>query len=178
MTTKSTIRKASQRKFTLLGKSCERCGSTEKLQRHHRDYSSTDCVILCPKCHAKADQEDGFRQARQAKDCKVCGKSFIPSHSKNHVTCSAICLSELGRRNANKRWASHKKIKVCPVCLLEFLPNRPRTVTCSRFCGNKLAWLHREVSHRQRTELPTAPISCDVSVTPSCPKSPSGSAEG
>jgi hypothetical protein len=37
---------------TKLGKSCEICGSTEKLQRHHKDYSKPlEIITLCSVCH-------------------------------------------------------------------------------------------------------------------------------
>lgn len=40
------------RKISVAGKSCEKCGSEEKLHRHHPDYSKPlEVVILCHKCH-------------------------------------------------------------------------------------------------------------------------------
>lgn len=47
---------------------------------------------------------DGHRRTKKTKLCKVCGTEFTPSHSKKHSTCSKKCLSEIGRRNAMKRW--------------------------------------------------------------------------
>lgn len=101
---KATIRKRTQRLVSLDGKSCEQCGSTENLQRHHRTYTETDFQILCQSCHVQADLRDGSRKRRKTKQCAICGNVFTPSHSKKHKTCSADCLSELGRRNAYKRW--------------------------------------------------------------------------
>ena len=37
-----------------LEKSCKKCGSTEKLERHHPDYSRpTEILTLCKKCHVE-----------------------------------------------------------------------------------------------------------------------------
>jgi hypothetical protein len=41
-------------------KSCERCGATGTIYRHHDDYSKPNDVIhLCPRCHAKRHKELG-----------------------------------------------------------------------------------------------------------------------
>jgi hypothetical protein len=106
--TKATIRKQSQRIERLSGKSCAQCGSTENLQRHHRTYTETDYVILCQECHKNEHVKDGSwgHGLKAMKDCVVCFKPFTPRHSKKHSTCSQECLSELGRRNARKRWAA------------------------------------------------------------------------
>jgi len=38
---------------------CADCGSTERLQKHHEDYSKPlDVIILCPKCHAGRHRDD------------------------------------------------------------------------------------------------------------------------
>lgn len=103
---KATVRKQTQRLVSLAGKSCGQCGSTENLQRHHRTYTVSDYEILCQSCHALADLRDGSRRQKQTKNCVICGSPFMPSHSKKHTTCSEPCLSELGRRNAAKRWHS------------------------------------------------------------------------
>lgn len=103
---KATIRKQTQRLVTLSGKSCERCGITENLQRHHQTYTASDYVILCQGCHASEHSKDGSwgRGLKKTKFCVICGSEFTPNHSKRHKTCSSNCLSELGRRNARKRW--------------------------------------------------------------------------
>ncbi len=107
MLTKAAIRKRTQRANPLAGKCCESCGSKDNLQRHHRTYSENDFEILCQPCHVMADLRDGSRRQKQTKNCAICGNAFTPSHSKKHATCSKPCLSELGRRNANKRWHSN-----------------------------------------------------------------------
>lgn len=102
-----SVRKAAQRVVSLVGKTCQKCGGTHRLQRHHPDYSKPEEVeILCQPCHVKADMEAGYRHAKQPKLCKVCGKEFMPTHSKKHNTCSPTCLSEIGRINAMKRWGN------------------------------------------------------------------------
>ena len=98
-------RKAAQRAVSLQGKICEACGSVNRLQRHHHDYSKrTEVTILCQSCHSQADLADGTRKAKEMKSCKLCGTAFMPTHSKNHTLCSPECRSEIGRINAYKRW--------------------------------------------------------------------------
>lgn len=99
-------RKAAQRAYPET-KPCERCGSTSNVQRHHADLAKPlEIEFLCQECHVKADMQAGKWGCgpRKPKACKVCGREFMPTHSKNHNTCSRACLSEIGRRNAMKRW--------------------------------------------------------------------------
>jgi NMD protein affecting ribosome stability and mRNA decay len=102
---KWAARKRAQRaKPNLSGEKCQQCGATERLERHHPDYSKPDLfVVLCDSCHIRADQSAGFQKKKKTRRCSVCGKEFIPNHSKKHTTCSRECLSEIGRRNAAKR---------------------------------------------------------------------------
>ena len=107
MATKWMARKRAQRNLkSLEGVMCEVCGVAAK-ERHHPDYEKPDVYqVLCRLCHVIADKRDGHRRVRQEKRCKICGKMFMPCHSKKHNTCSRGCLSEMGRRNAMKRWAN------------------------------------------------------------------------
>jgi hypothetical protein len=108
---KATIRKRAQRAMPILA-ACQICKSTENLQRHHPDYSEPNHIeVLCQSCHLAADQRDGTRKAKQAKPCKVCGREFMPCHSRKHATCSKECLREIGRLNAMKRWENRGKAK-------------------------------------------------------------------
>jgi len=98
------VRKASQRMLPTLD-ACERCGVTENLQRHHHNYADHAAFeILCRPCHEKWHAAE--RLASRMKPCVICGTRFLPNHSKKHTTCSRPCLSELGRRNAMKRWGT------------------------------------------------------------------------
>ena len=98
-------RKAAQRAVSLSGKVCEVCGVSERLQRHHHDYSKpTEVTILCQNCHVQADIADGTRKTKQMKSCKLCGAAFMPTHSTKHNLCGPACRSEMGRINAFKRW--------------------------------------------------------------------------
>ena len=103
-TTKNSVRKLAQLIAPNL-EECEKCGATENLSRHHPDYSQPyRFEILCRPCHIKADIRDGHRKSKATRPCAVCKTEFLPSHSKKHKTCSAACLSEIGRLNAEKRW--------------------------------------------------------------------------
>lgn len=102
----NTARRRAQRAFPD-PKPCEKCGVTESVQRHHPDITKPlEIIWLCQACHVAADAAEGRwgKGPRPPKSCKVCGKLFAPSHSKKHNTCSRACLSEIGRRNAMKRW--------------------------------------------------------------------------
>ena len=117
MVTKWAARKRAQRAMpTLAGQECN-CGATTNLQRHHPDYSDLDRFeVLCPRCHVLADQRDGHRKTKQTIPCKICGTMFLPSHSKKHTTCSRACLSEIGRRNAMKRWHPNRVVDGSAEC--------------------------------------------------------------
>ncbi len=40
---------------------CEKCGSTKRVQWHHKDYTNPkEAIALCLNCHVKADKETGF----------------------------------------------------------------------------------------------------------------------
>src|SRR5689334_17449391 len=108
---RATIRKRSQRSCTLSGKHCEKCGSMVNLQRHHPNYDSEAFIILCQGCHTLTHLEVGTwgSGSKKMKNCVVCGSEFLPRHSKKHSTCSRTCLSELGKRNAMKRWGKRNQ---------------------------------------------------------------------
>jgi len=102
----ATIRKRSQRLIDTEGKSCEECGKKGKLHRHHIKMEENSVILLCPQCHTKYHMKNGTwgKGLRKTKNCVICGREFVPNHSKKHKTCSGRCLSELGRLNALKRW--------------------------------------------------------------------------
>jgi len=106
MPTPSASRKAAQRAYPRLT-ACEHCGTTSQLQRHHPDLSDAlSVVILCQPCHAAEHVRHGTwgNGPRTVKTCVVCGKDFSDYSHIRAKTCSRACLSELGRRNARKRW--------------------------------------------------------------------------
>jgi len=115
MLTKHASRKRSQRLFPVI-QPCEECGTTERVQRHHEDYEKPEEVrFLCQSCHTKRDMERGiwgnhlkknYRATRfkTPRTCPICGRSFSNYTHSRVKTCSRACLSELGRRNAMKRW--------------------------------------------------------------------------
>lgn len=103
---KNTIRKRA-RKATASVETCQACGATGPLERHHPNYETPDVVeVLCAPCHVKADQRDGTRKVKATKACTICGANFLPTHSKKHTICSPECRVEAGRRNAAKRWGA------------------------------------------------------------------------
>lgn len=112
----SALRKRSQRSFAIDDESCELCGSDINIQRHHPDPTSANFLIVCQKCHVEIHMKDGSwgRGLRKTKNCVICGSEFVPNHSKKHTTCSKPCLSELGKRNALKRWHPNESTDLKP----------------------------------------------------------------
>jgi len=105
MLTKSASRKRAQRAIPL-PKNCERCGcESNRLHRHHGNHQNAlYVVILCPQCHADVGAKIGERRIKKEKICVMCGRSFREYSHSRVKTCGKACLSELGRRNALKRW--------------------------------------------------------------------------
>jgi hypothetical protein len=102
--TPAASRKRAQRAHPTMT-SCERCGSTWRLQRHHKDIQLAESVeILCQTCHIEADFQAGTRKRRVPKTCVVCEAIFTEYSHSRVKCCSPACLSELGRQNARKRW--------------------------------------------------------------------------
>ena len=87
---------------------CVSCGSHENIEKHHPDIENWPLWIkpLCGPCHV-AEHETignwGGRSPRSPRPCVICG---TPHSKPKTKTCSGPCLTELGRRNAMKRWAS------------------------------------------------------------------------
>ena len=105
----AAIRKRAQRAHPTL-KQCELCGATEKLSRHHPDYSKPEeIVVVCLRCHPKLDARDGTRTSRKSKVCATCGKEFTDYSHSRVKNCSPQCVSEAGRRAAMKRWGGGTK---------------------------------------------------------------------
>jgi hypothetical protein len=111
--TKTASRKRAQRAISLVGASCSICRTkSRRLTRHHHDYQqATNVKILCDRCHAKVEQAEGTRRKAVVKTCILCGNTFAKYTHSRVKTCSAICLAEIGRRNANKRWERIKNEK-------------------------------------------------------------------
>jgi predicted nucleic acid-binding Zn ribbon protein len=152
---KDAARKMAQRKVPAAA--CQVCGKTDgKLERHHANYQAATVVeILCPKCHRKADQRDGYARVRPTSECKVCGKTFTPKHSTAVTLCgSSQCRSSYGRLCMERALAGKIRTKCCAMCGKEFLYKKASDTTCGRSCGNKLAWT------RRRWTSPTAWIDC------------------
>ena len=106
MLTKSAYRKQAQREYPILPP-CQKCGSADRVQRHHPTLEDALCVeFLCQKCHTAEHQQSGSWGSgpKQVKVCVICGKEFTNYTHTRVKTCSRECLSDLGRINAFKRW--------------------------------------------------------------------------
>jgi protein-arginine kinase activator protein McsA len=100
----SAIRKRAQRAHPTMTR-CERCGSTERLSRHHPDYSKPEeIVVLCSACHPQMDAADRTRRTKKPKVCAICGATFTNYSHSRVKNCSPPCAAEAGRRAAMKRW--------------------------------------------------------------------------
>lgn len=100
----AAIRKRAQRAHPTLTQ-CELCGATERLHRHHPDYTKPEeIVVVCIHCHAQMDALDGTRRTKKVKVCAICEASFTNYSHSRVKTCSRRCLSEAGRRASMKRW--------------------------------------------------------------------------
>ena len=64
----------------------------------------------------------------------------LNNQSKN---IAILCQKCHGTLHANERWKDHSKDRICLYCGKIFTYKRPREKTCSRECGNKLAWMKR-----------------------------------
>jgi len=102
-----SARKAAQRAVPTM-KRCEHCETTtERLQRHHPDLAKpVDVIVLCQPCHTGEHLRTGTWGSgpRPAKVCPICGSTFTDYSHSRVKTCGRECLSEMGRRNAAKRW--------------------------------------------------------------------------
>jgi hypothetical protein len=97
------LRRRTQRRLpTLVGRECEKCGATEDLQRHHKDYTETNIRIVCKKCHPYFDLLDGTRPKGKVRKCVICGVEF--KKPKPSMTCyNKECFRELRRRIAAEK---------------------------------------------------------------------------
>ena len=107
--------KEAARKFPLI--SCDVCGGTETLQRHHMDgdrtnNDETNVEILCQTCHKDAHVANGtWGRPRHLEDkaCPICKRIFRPRRSITKTCGDKRCLREVGRANANKRWSRESR---------------------------------------------------------------------
>ena len=84
--------------------SCVKCGSTEKLERHHKDRNPMNNApgnveVLCLPCH----HADHKRLVMVS--CLICGAMFQPKRARRSVLCGSLsCSREHGKRSAALRW--------------------------------------------------------------------------
>ena len=85
---------------------CVRCGSTENIERHHRDRnprnnSESNIEGLCRSCHHAEHPREIPKSI-----CAVCGKDFIAkSHRSGRIkVCSVVCHKEWRRACAFRQW--------------------------------------------------------------------------
>lgn len=101
---------------------CERCGSTERLQGHHKkSYAKfpelrtdpSNIEVVCENCHAKEHPElEAFirkvpHKERFEKICMKCGRQY-KTRSKKSLFCSHICLFSMPPAMRKKtKWQSN-----------------------------------------------------------------------
>ena len=149
MRTKWAGYREAQKRFQL--GTCELCGLVPANQRHHVDRnplnnSPENVKRLCQRCHIFVHMLDETwgRGLVQPRECVICGEFFQPERTRRGKLCgNPACLSEAGRQSAERRWSGRSKEKRCVVCGRSFIYSRPRDTTCSRSCGNRLAWARR-----------------------------------
>lgn len=76
--------------------------------------------------------------------CKQCGKTFIPKHSKYHTYCCYQCFTDY--RNCNSRLTT----AVCPVCEKPF----NQSVASQKYCSQECQWESLKGKNRKRQEIP------------------------
>ncbi|SRR5258706_7655790 len=106
-----------KRAIRLTGK-CEHCGSTERLQGHHKksyaDFPELrkdpkNIEVVCEDCHAKEHPElEAFirkipHKQRFEKVCIVCGKQY-KTKSEKSLFCSHVCLFSLPPSMRKIKW--------------------------------------------------------------------------
>lgn len=114
-------------------KFCAFCGESFAPKSIRQKYCCANC--------ADAGLKKAHAENKPALVCRVCGKTFQSFLSGPRYYCSTVCAREAVRaRNKAKsaeKMAEWKKPRVCAVCGKEFLPNRPKSLTCSRECRRK-----------------------------------------
>ena len=108
---KNTAYRRTQRKWPALH-SCDVCGGTRTLQRHHadgdpRNNSEKNVEILCQRCHTDTHMANGtWGRGRSLKNktCVICRQVFRPRKDRDRRCGKAECEREMGRRSAQKRW--------------------------------------------------------------------------
>ena len=105
MISKAASRKRAQKAYPVL-LPCERCGSSDNVQRHHADHQKPlDIQFLCQKCHTLADVASGtWGITKRPKRCAVCGKEFKNYTHTRVKTCGRACLSEIIRQANYNRY--------------------------------------------------------------------------
>ena len=68
-----------KRARVFVGKVCETCGATERLEVHHKDdnpanNTSDNRMTLCDSCHTKWHWQHGKKPWKRQSVCKICGE--------------------------------------------------------------------------------------------------------
>ena len=102
---------------------------------------------------SNAGRKHAQRKFKELKPCARCGgtKSLHRHHLDNDTTnnrktnLAILCARCHGALHASERWKDHTKERICLYCGDQFTYERSREKTCSRSCGNKLAWMKRRM---------------------------------
>ena len=108
---------------------------------------------------SNAGRKQAQRLYKNLHACERCGGTqTLHRHHLDHNTSNnqssnvaVLCSKCHGALHANQRWKDHTKDRTCLYCGKTFTYIRPREKTCSRECGNKLAWMKRRLHQESPT---------------------------
>lgn len=93
--TPTAVRKRAQRAVDLTGLRCQRCGATDRLHRHHHDYSKPlEVEIVCATCHGTEHAQQRWAGHTKQRMCACCGVTFTYKRARE-TTCSLSCANTL-----------------------------------------------------------------------------------
>lgn len=107
--------------------------------------------MLLTQKSLNAGRKQAQRLYKNLSKCERCGgtetlhRHHIDHNTSNNTSSNIaiLCIRCHGSIHANQHWKDHTKDRICLYCGTQFTYKRPREKTCSRQCGNKLAWMKR-----------------------------------
>lgn len=92
-------------------------------------------LTICARCGAPAENRHHPDHSKPLEVIQFC--------RLHHLEEDIQILKEMGLEGAKKRWANLNRTRLCLNCGKQFQYTRARQTTCSRQCGNLLAWKNR-----------------------------------